>query len=170
MDRIARCGPWLAPSSQRSSCPAGLICMSTNRAAAQPGCTASGLSSALAYRQWHRWLAGEPSRGRGRCQQRRRERDPHVFRESHRPVAAAAGHRQSAAHPAHFLPAAGFGRRRGPAVRRDERIRVSIYICVIHVIAVARIENIVVIVGFVVDAKCRLLNPDPTKNNDGALT
>jgi hypothetical protein len=41
---------------------------------------------------------------------------------------------------------------------------------VIHVIAVARIENVVVIVGFVVDAKCGLLNPEPTKNMDGQLT
>ena len=61
MDRIARCGPWLAPSSQRSSCPAGLICMSTNRAAAQPGCTASGLSSALATASGTAgWLASHP--------------------------------------------------------------------------------------------------------------
>jgi len=101
----------------------GLLCMSTNRAAA-PGCTASGLSSALATvaSGTAGWLAGEPSRGRSRRQQRRRKRDPHLFRGSHRPVAAAAGHRQSAAHPAHFLPAAGFGRGCGPAVRRDERL------------------------------------------------
>jgi heme-binding protein len=40
----------------------GLICMSTNRAAAQPGCTASGLSSALATvaSGTAGWLASHP--------------------------------------------------------------------------------------------------------------
>ena len=40
----------------------GLICMSTNRAAAEPGCTASGLSSALATvaSGTAGWLASHP--------------------------------------------------------------------------------------------------------------
>ena len=40
----------------------GLICMSTNRAAAQPGCTASGLPSALATvaSGTAGWLASHP--------------------------------------------------------------------------------------------------------------
>ena len=40
----------------------GLICMSTNRAAVQPGCTASGLSSALATvaSGTAGWLASHP--------------------------------------------------------------------------------------------------------------
>ena len=44
---------WLVPSK---------ICMSTNRAAAQPGCTASGLSSALATvaSGTAGWLASHP--------------------------------------------------------------------------------------------------------------
>jgi len=40
----------------------GLLCMSTNRAAAEPGCTASGLSSALATvaSGTASWLASHP--------------------------------------------------------------------------------------------------------------
>jgi len=37
-------------------------------------------------------------------------------------------------------------------------MRVSIYIAVIHVTAVARIEKFLDIVGFAVEAKCALLN------------
>ena len=50
-------------------------------ATAQPGCTASGLSSALGQgRHLHRGLAERPPRGRGGGQHGRRERHPHLLR------------------------------------------------------------------------------------------
>ena len=107
----------------------GLIHMSTNQAAAEPGCTASGLSSALATvaSGTAGWLASHPE-AEAAVNSADENTIRTYFASAPTGMESTTRHRQSAAQPAQFLPAAGFGRGRGPAVRCNERMRVSIYI------------------------------------------